>query len=442
MVCFDEAIQKVVGLVSGAHAEGEITLVRDPAGRLTVVLGDGAIAEGAWDQLAEKLHRDLGAFSPGARHVLLRRSDLIDEGDVLESPDRVPLPEFQKVWLVDRLLTNLDWLRAPRVVSPRIPTAVAFSLKGGVGRSTAVAALGWHLARQGKRVLAVDFDLEAPGLGQLLLDEPPDYGLVDWLVEALVDQERTLDLRDFLARSAVADGTPGEVRVMPALGQKTREYVAKLGRVFLPGLTSTGEEVGLGARLKLLLDALGEQMEPPEVILLDARAGIHDIGAAAVTQLGGEVFLFARDEPQSWQTYRLLLEHLARAKGISYGMPQDDLRWRLKMVAAQLEKTEGAKNHWVEASYETWAALYDDESESSENGPAAKTFAREDSEAPHYPLVVYFDGGLRGASFASSALRPAWEVVEAAFGSFLSGATARLLTQQEASLPGTPEVAP
>jgi len=431
MVRFDEALDVAIKAIRAqlGSRTGSITLVRDVAGQLTAVLDNDAIGDGEWSPLANTLNERLGPFSPGPRRVLLRKSDLIDEQDVLNSPDRVPVPDAEDTWLVDRLLTNQDWLRKPRLVRSPLPLAVAFSLKGGVGRSTALAALAWHLARQGKKVLAIDLDLEAPGLGSLLLDELPDYGLVDWLVEALVGQPDSVFLQDCLARSAVAKDSAGIVQVMPAFGRRTRDYVAKVGRVFFPGLLPDGTEQGLAERLATLVRLFGEQDESPDVVLLDARAGLQDIGAAAVTQLGAEVFLFARDEPQSWHAYRLLLEHLAKSKGVAYGMPDEDLRWRLKMVAAQIDKTEGALASWVEASYDTWSALYDDESKTPGDGPSAQIFARDDSNAPHYPLTVYFDGGLRGVALADSAERPPWPVVEAAFGAFLAAATARLLIE-------------
>ncbi len=431
MVRFDDALDVAIKAIRAQLGDriGSITLVRDVAGQITAVLDDGAIANDEWGQLANTLNERLGPFSPGPQRVLLRKSDLIDEQDVLNSPDRVPVPETGDTWLVDRLLTNQDWLRKPQLVRSPLPLAVAFSLKGGVGRSTALAALAWHLARQGKKVLAIDLDLEAPGLGSLLLDELPDYGLVDWLVEALVGQADSAFLQDCVARSAVAKDSAGIVQVMPAFGRRTRDYVAKVGRVFLPGLLQDGTEQGLAERLAMLVRLFGEQDEPPDVVLLDARAGLQDIGAAAVTQLGAEVFLFARDEPQGWDAYRLLLEHLAKSRGVVYGMPDEDLRWRLKMVAAQLDKTEGALASSVEASYGAWLALYDDESRTSDDGAPAQTFARDDPSAPHCPLPVYFDGGLRGVALVDSAERPPWPVVEAAFGAFLAAATARLLPE-------------
>ena len=431
MVRFDEALDVALEAIRAqlGSRTPRITLVRDVAGQLTAVLDDDAIGDGEWGPLANTLNERLGPFSPGPRRVLLRKSDLIDEQDVLNSPDRVPVPDAEDTWLVDRLLTNQDWLRKPRLVRSPLPLAVAFSLKGGVGRSTALAALAWHLARQGKKVLAVDLDLEAPGLGSLLLDELPDYGLVDWLVEALVGQADSVFLEDCLARSAVAKDSAGIVQVMPAFGRRTRDYVTKVGRVFFPGLSPDGTEQGLAERLATLVSLFGARDEPPDVVLLDARAGLHDIGAAAVTQLGAEVFLFARDEPQSWHAYGLLLAHLAKSKGVDYGMPDEDLRWRLKMVAAQIDKTEGALASWVEESYEAWSALYDDESKTPGDGPSVQIFARDDFNAPHYPLPMYFDGGLRGVALADTAERPRWPVVEAAFGAFLAAATAQLLPE-------------
>src|SRR6266481_2395162 len=39
-----------------------------------------------------------------------------------------------------------------------------YSYKGGSGRSMALANVAWILASNGKRVLVIDWDLEAPGL--------------------------------------------------------------------------------------------------------------------------------------------------------------------------------------------------------------------------------------------------------------------------------------
>jgi len=67
-----------------------------------------------------------------------------------------------------------------------------YSYKGGVGRTFALANIGVLLAKRGKRVLLMDWDLEAPGLDryfQTYLTEPlpNDRGLIHLLHEAKTD---------------------------------------------------------------------------------------------------------------------------------------------------------------------------------------------------------------------------------------------------------------
>lgn len=55
--------------------------------------------------------------------------------------------------------------QSPATTSARSPEVITFySYKGGTGRTMAVANLAWIMASSGLRVLAVDWDLESPGL--------------------------------------------------------------------------------------------------------------------------------------------------------------------------------------------------------------------------------------------------------------------------------------
>src|SRR5205814_9274585 len=79
-----------------------------------------------------------------------------------------------------------------------------YSYKGGVGRSLALAHLAYEFARRGLRVLAVDFDLEAPGLERYCFEgddvrrarEHP--GIVDLIQEYRI---ALTDAKHFEARS-------------------------------------------------------------------------------------------------------------------------------------------------------------------------------------------------------------------------------------------------
>jgi CobQ/CobB/MinD/ParA nucleotide binding domain len=63
-----------------------------------------------------------------------------------------------------------------------------YSYKGGTGRSMALANLAWVLATAGKRVLTIDWDLEAPGLHRYFhpfLSDPEltsTAGVIDFII--------------------------------------------------------------------------------------------------------------------------------------------------------------------------------------------------------------------------------------------------------------------
>src|SRR4051794_9464667 len=64
-----------------------------------------------------------------------------------------------------------------------------YSYKGGTGRSMLLANVGWILASNGKRVLALEWDLEAPGLHRyfhpFLVDKDGTQtdGVIDFVID-------------------------------------------------------------------------------------------------------------------------------------------------------------------------------------------------------------------------------------------------------------------
>lgn len=427
MLRFDDAIPAAVNTLREIlHGSlPPVTLVRDLTGGIAAILPADALPADGWDAAAARLSGALERYGVGEQRVLLRESDLLDRADVLESQDRIKLVEFapDQVWLVDRLLTNQDWLRAGPGDAP-LTTASAFSIKGGLGRSTALAVLAWHFARLGKRVLVIDLDLEAPGIGSMLLRELPEVGVVDWFVETLTGPPDPTFLDNAMGRAALDADTDGSVLVMPAFGLHTHDYVAKLGRAYMPTADETGRLVGFSERLRALISLAADRLEPPDLVLIDCRAGLHDIGAAAVTQVGAEAFLFARNDAPTWDAYRRLFDHLRHSRAVTWGMPDSDLRWRLKMVAAQSEPTEDAIRSWISHSYSTWLTLYD---EGADLNRPDHIFQETDDAAPHHPMTIFFDPGVRKMDFIDPSRRPDWAFVSAVFGQFLNNATQRLI---------------
>lgn len=301
------------------------------------------------------------------------------------------------VWVVDRLATEANWARiAPETEG--VPRIVFFSIKGGVGRSTALAATAWHLAQAGKRVLVLDLDLESPGLSCALLppERQPMYGITDWLVEDLVDNG------DAVFDSMVATSNlshDGEIHVVPAHGADHGEYIAKLGRVWMPKLLADGTREMWSARLGRLLQALEARVRP-DVVLIDSRSGIDEIASACITDMGANlILLFALEGEQTWNGYRMLFEQWQRAH------VAEKIRERLKIVGAivpemdRVSYLEGLR----ESAYSVFVDTLYDEIEPVKLGTVGRVldgtwkvgeviegwnFDEADEGAPHYPWAV------------------------------------------------------
>ncbi|KAB2907943.1 MAG: hypothetical protein F9K30_23670 [Dechloromonas sp.] len=162
-----------------------------------------------------------------------------------DSSARIVTVEGWKIRLVDRRLVGADWLRTPAPAAPPPPRFVFASLKGGVGRSTALSVSAADLASKGYRILVVDLDVEAPGLGAILLNDDtlPVFGTIDALVESALEPLDTTFLADLVCPSPLADPR-GKIDVIPAFGRRSRanpaDVLSKIARAYAEGMNPTG----------------------------------------------------------------------------------------------------------------------------------------------------------------------------------------------------------
>ena len=321
---FDEAWRAALEIANAAAREFDVdvTLVRDLLGRSSVVV-DVPDTDRRVVDLRERLRAACGPFA-GPEPVLLVET-LFAPSNILGSPDRHLVPSFLadsgRVSVIERCAVGADWTRPAR--HPEGTRVALYGFKGGVGRSTATYMLARHLARQEKSVLVVDLDLESPGVTSLLHSDLDyaDYGIVDHLVESAVGNQSDLDL---VARSDSIGELSGNGEVwLASAGGRPRDgysYLDKLNRVYLDlPPTAEREQMTFGRRL---LDAIAtceaqvaDRSRQPDVVLLDSRAGIHDVAAVAITQLSTLALLFATDSPQTWQGYRALFDSMANSIG-------------------------------------------------------------------------------------------------------------------------------
>ncbi len=393
MTTFDQILPAVSDIL-GTHREeiqslDWLTINRDLYGRVRFIVSESVEREESVRTSIETIYRELAEqIGPHAYPV---SSGILYEASrdtVCMGAASYLLDGFDRVWVVDRLATESNWASiAPEAQG--VPRVVFFSIKGGVGRSTALAATAWKLAQLGKRVLVLDLDLESPGLSSSLLppERQPTYGITDWLVEDLVDNGDTV-LGNMIAASALS--RDGDIYVVPAHGAKPGEYIAKLGRVWMSKIGRDGMHEPWSARLQRLLRALEERIQP-DIVLIDSRAGIDEVASSCVTDLGANlILLFALDGSQTWNGYRILFDHWCRAGVVR------DIRERLQIVAALVP--ELAPSDYLadlrEHAYDLFLDTLYDEVAAAETGAwRAWSFDLGSEDAPHRPWAVRWHRG-------------------------------------------------
>jgi hypothetical protein len=346
--------------------------------------------------LANAVHANLSPHVGEPGQILDFKDCLLD---LINTSTTYPLSDqlgniLPNVYVVDRLAQEATWETISSDIST-VPRVVFYSIKGGVGRSTALAACARALADSGQRVLVLDLDLESPGLSTSLLpaSRQPAYGITDWLVEDLVNNGDAI--LDQMHASLGTQQRGGELIVVPSHGDNPGEYVSKLGRVWMPGFTADGQRQTWSERLLRMIQQL-EAKHQPTIVLIDSRAGIDEVASACVTDLGAKlIYLFAIDSLQTWQGYRILFEHW-RLHDVA-----TKIRERLRVVGALLptwgdQTFSQATAQLRENAYLNFSqSLYDEELAGAALLLADEPFNFDlpDLDAPHSPLAIGWNQG-------------------------------------------------
>lgn len=173
-----------------------------------------------------------------------------------------------------------------------------YSYKGGTGRSMHLANIAWILASNGKRVLVVDWDLEAPGLHRyfrpFLVDKDliASEGLID-LMWAFTDAAMTpvpeaerahgwheayVDLLPYTVAVRWSFQPPGRLDLLPA-GRQDKSYSRRVNSF---NWQNFYDRLGGG----VFLEALKAQMRKEyDYVLIDSRTGVSDTAGVCTVQM-------------------------------------------------------------------------------------------------------------------------------------------------------------
>ncbi|HXQ72385.1 MAG TPA: hypothetical protein VN844_17950 [Pyrinomonadaceae bacterium] len=227
-----------------------------------------------------------------------------------------------------------------------------YSYKGGVGRSMALANVGWLLAtKYGRNVLVVDWDLEAPGLHRFfgIGENEIDTGLIDLFEKyktRLKEEKGSLpttlvDIKSSLIKVPLKEALNGGSLSLLGAGKQGSGYAKRVNEFDWNDFYETWHGYGFFEFLKT------ELKQTAEIVLLDSRTGVTDIGSICTLQLPDVVvLLFALNEQNISGTEFIAKSIIENAPKLSEKAKTPVIMIRPARVEKYLEQDK--KNEWEE----------------------------------------------------------------------------------------------
>ena len=155
-----------------------------------------------------------------------------------------------------------------------------YSFKGGVGRTMALVNVAATLASAGRRVLVVDFDIEAPGLDTFEVLKPRKEvpGIIDFVSQYL-ESNQAPDIANYIGKCSPIGKQNGKLWIMPSGRNET--YTANFHQIDWGDLYERRDGFLLFEDLK----AQWKEVLKPDYVLIDSRTGHTDTGGICTRQL-------------------------------------------------------------------------------------------------------------------------------------------------------------
>lgn len=288
-----------------------------------------------------------------------------------------------KVLFSERHVENTNWFIKEQF-KLNTPVTSFYSFKGGVGRTTAAVLTALLLAREGKKVLLIDFDVEAPGLASIFANQEDDTehllgvkGFIDFWVDYEANKRDiskiSIDDYYFTKTDQVLVGNNGgELVVVPAIATNSENALS-----YIPKLSKANIKYGHGQKYvpDVFLKVLEEKINP-DFIFIDTRTGINNVGGLVFNRYAQNIFLFFYGNQQNMFGLESILPELKE-------LDVRDVKYYL--VNSPIPKNETDKEteieYYVEKSYELFCEnIYDE--------PFPSPF---DEGGKHYPINIHYN---------------------------------------------------
>lgn len=196
-------------------------------------------------------------------------------------------------------------------------TITFYSYKGGTGRSLALANAARYLARLGQKVVALDFDLEAPGLHYKFCLDPEDKalpvqaGVVDYIYSFMEEGGASRPVREFALEVNVPSAAK-PITLIPAGRVPSVDYWFKLSQINWHELFYSPHASGVQILLELKNRILDEI--EPDFLLVDSRTGITEMSGVATTLFADRVICLVSPTMENLEGSRAVLRSLKRSR--------------------------------------------------------------------------------------------------------------------------------
>ena len=401
MIHNNEVLEKTIetaAAFAGKYNDLELYIVQNVYGKIIVY------ADTPQKNLVAQLEREL----TDKIDVWLNACEMLKENifaeTEIETWKQESAPVRNRVWVFEKYITNVYWdaKKRKKAKCPLSGKLVSFySFKGGVGRTTTMMMSAIGAARRGKKVVVLDFDLEAPGVSSFFPEDAlSQYGILDFLVESNVYQEE-INIDEYLSpvgEYCHVNQSGGEIYILPAVGTAAQNDV----ETYRKNLMRFDMDVPAYEEEKTPIDMLLSKIDSflkPDYIFMDTRSGIHQIGGITLTRYSDLALLFFYGSKQNIDGMGMTLPIL-KSSGTPFLLINSKVP--VNESLAQIEK-----KMYIEGAYQ---ALSKCDKEYQEN-----EVLLEDESAEHYPIHITYNAGLEVVASTEQLLK-GYEEQEAEYG--------------------------
>ena len=332
----------------------KVTVRRNSLGWIRILIITNLFQEQSLEEREQKIDEILAGIDFNLSKYPISSYDLLTPEEAIEQP-----PEYTQF----QLPLWSDILMSPEPEEPKESDeedifktpliATFYSFRGGVGRSTALGLVAGILATEKKRrVVIVDFDLEAPGISILLESDieqidRENYGVLDYLYERFLNPEENFPSIESCVYQVELKAR-GELFLVP-VGEYDENYIHRLAEIDRGTLQAFYRREN--NPIQQLIEDIKEQLNP-DVILIDARPGFNDTSAIALLDLADLGIVCFSPTDQSFKGLSWIVQTVS--KQCQYrGKP--DLRFVLTpMPAVAVEQRQiwiGKVEDWIEENW-------------------------------------------------------------------------------------------